>query len=83
MLRVQPVHGRADAHDVVVVGAARGGALQLQAGRVEVPYGGRWERSRGAITMGGGGEEEAERRRVRGGGGGWVRGGGGGWARSH
>jgi hypothetical protein len=45
VLRVQPVHGRAGAHGVLLRarsracprGAARGGALQLQAGRVEVP----------------------------------------------
>jgi hypothetical protein len=49
VLRVQPVHGRAGAHDVVgravralsssraCGGAARGVALQLQADRVEVP----------------------------------------------
>jgi hypothetical protein len=49
VLRVQPVHGRAGAHGVLRRAvrarahacprgaAARGGALQLQAGRVEVP----------------------------------------------
>jgi hypothetical protein len=51
VLRVQPVHGRAGAHGVLrravragrapahacPRGASRGGALQLQAGRVEVP----------------------------------------------